>query len=501
MIAPLLYDDLRLILKPVDHIATPSLVHQSLLFSFASQPRAGTGFLTSATHWCSVKQSKARKEQLWVELDKLYNLLEHLRVLNINLQSQGPWPETLRNAWVEKISGFLRSLRARTNFSLTFTIEKNTIQVSQIVTSVPRLPIGLQVQVLGHLRIESNRWEPQARMQALASCCLVCRNWYDICHRELFGAASISLRTLRQLGGLVAAMSSATANPLGRSIVTLSFTSIAGIDPVYRVAPLYLATKLPSLQHVFIDGGDRPDTDHPHFLSLIRRTPTQRTFHGHTSLIVHLKYFTTVTRLRLSHMTFQSFWDFRRFVVALPALSHLRLDWIDLPDADPFRRPHGRVPSLFSAPRNLISIHATSLTWNPLWIWVMLHPAKPQQSRNPGVHPCLTPGDAETIYNLAFGLKFHDDKLNGIFSWSYNEGLQSCESVAQSTEENVVTLNLSRGFRLLATTRTSVYPSHRISFICPRFRDISASFISVTSLADQEQAHSTQGCPRCRSSI
>ncbi len=218
-------------------------------------------------------------------------------------------------------------------------------------------------------------------------------------------------------------------HPIGTFIVELSFPSNDGVNPLYHIALFYLAKKLPSLRSLVIDGGDTPDIDDPHLLSPLSRTATQLTYHAHSSLIAHLKHFSTVTQLRLSHMMFQSFWDFRRFIIAFPELSTLHLDRVDLPGSYPFQRRDGRVPSLLSVPQNLTSISAYGMKWNPLWIWVVPPQTRHRRPRIPHLLPSLTPHEAEAVYKLVVSLKFGHYRLNGAFDWMYNEEHQRCKFI------------------------------------------------------------------------
>ncbi len=155
--------------------------------------------------------------------------------------------------------------------------------------------------------------------------------------------------------------------PLSTSVIELRFITDT-VDCFYRMAPFYLAAKLPSLQRLVIDGGDQPFAN----LHWQHKARLGRTYLGHPSLSMYLKHFRNVTELRLSYITFQSFWDFRRFLDSLPALARLHVDQVNLPRSDPFRRPDGRVQSLFSPPQHLTQFSISApLCWNPLWIWVV----------------------------------------------------------------------------------------------------------------------------------
>ncbi len=158
--------------------------------------------------------------------------------------------------------------------------------------------------------------------------------------------------------------------------------------------------------------------------------PRMRLVYGHPSLAMHLRHFKTVTQLQLTNIIFQSFWVFRSFVVALPALSILRRDCVDLPHSDPFQRPDGRVPSLFSTPKNLSVTHTHRLKWNPLWIWVKPSQMRHRKPINPYQRPFLTPYDAEIIWRLGSTFEYNDFVPIGVFDWARNEANpERCRSI------------------------------------------------------------------------
>lgn len=245
------------------------------------------------------------------------------------------------------------------------------------------LPLNLRRQILAHVALSRSiagdtlllptldDRDLKDRTQTLASCCLVCKAWFRICHPQL--ARVISLRTPRQLQSLAVALSSAT-HPIGAHTTELSIPADSGC----HVALPYLSTKLPSLRYLAIEG-----------------YPTDR----YPSLVTHLQHFRTVTQLRLSQLSFYSFWDFRCVVLALPALSELHIHAVDLPDSNPFQGPSGSVPSLFSAPQTLRQLHIDGqVWWNPLWIWVAHSQTQYRKLINPT--PILNSRDADAIWQL-----------------------------------------------------------------------------------------------------
>ncbi len=262
--------------------------------------------------------------------------------------------------------------------------------------------------MLGYL--EWSHWDIDDRTQTLAACCLVCRDWFKVCRRELL--RTISLRTCRQLKSLAATLSS-TTHPIGTYIVELA---LSGDEHIFCEAPLFLAPKLLSLKHLSISG---------------IRTPIETALIDHPSLTMHLNHFRTVTELNLYNMSFRSFWDFRCVIVGLLALSSLCINDVDLPDTDPFQRLDRRVPPLFSAPQNLTHLsleHDRDWSWNPLWVWVS--PLPPWRWNRITTHPFpfLTPRDVETIRKLV-ELESYSG-LDGTFDWSYVEEFQQCKHMS-----------------------------------------------------------------------
>lgn len=227
---------------------------------------------------------------------------------------------------------------------------------------MPRpLPVKLQLRILGHL--EWDIWEADDRSRTLASCCLVCRAWCLMCQRELLSVTTIWTR--RQLRRLMAILSSETCS-IGAYITQLSLVADSDAEDksFHHMALFYLPTKLPSVRCLILHGTYIPVS--------LNRSSVYPLYLDHPSIPMHLKHFTTVTELHLSDIAFQSFWEFRRLVVALPALSSLYISAIDVVgDPDPFQKSDRRVPSLFSVPWNLVHLSlAVSTAWNPLWLWV-----------------------------------------------------------------------------------------------------------------------------------
>lgn len=266
---------------------------------------------------------------------------------------------------------------------------------------MPRqLPLNLQVEVLGH--IEWDEWRADDDLRTLLSCCLVCEAWCRICQKKLL--KFVEVRNYKELERVVASLSSATY-PIGTYVTHLSLEY-----SVCQIAPFYLATKLPSLRRLDIKG---PCLFSHHKPIVVR-----------SSLVMHLKHFNTVTELSLSGVSLQSFWDFHTLIIALPALSTLRLHDVQLLTSNPPRSSYGRLPSRSTFPQSSIKLSVTLVgshwNWNPLWMW-----ATPFQTRH---HPFLTLHDADVIWGfIQFVHLSRHGRVCSKIMWSYNEGHQQCE--------------------------------------------------------------------------
>lgn len=403
------------------------------VFFFQRKPNQKGTFLTLAVHTFDRSLALCEdhlvheleyKEHLpeshepdWNLLDRLYHGLQGLEALRVDFLHVPDefCGEELWKVWVERVIWSLRFLRTRKHLLLTFTVEGKVVPHQWPITT-HRLPWELQLHVLDHLEdLEAKR----RISRALAACCRVCKAWFRICHKMFL--KRISLVDPRQLKGLLTTLSSST-HPIGTYIVDLKLG-----NSLYHIATIYLATRLPSLDCLVIDGGGQ-------------------SFKSHRSVVAHLKYFRTVTELKLMNIKFQSFWDFRRLVVALPALSNLHISvGVHLPSSDPFQRLDGRVPSLFSTAHNLKHISfKTKLGWNPLWIWILPFPTRHRKlSNTPLLPPILTPHDAETIQKLVTLPKNggHDFQT---FDWSYSEKQQQCKMLYSGSPHRFMTSLCSR---------------------------------------------------------
>lgn len=344
------------------------------------------------------------KEPCWKIMDALFRRLDNLRALHFSLPLVHPCFRGPGVVWVgrTRIAWCLQSLRNRENFTLSFSVEE---EVVPCVVMPHTLPLELHLQVLRY--VVTNDWEVEDRIRALSACCAACRTWYHFCKGKFHTAV---LHTRRRLNKFRTSLSSSTSS-IGIGVTKLT---LAGNEHIFHFAPIYFARKLPSLQHLVIEGAQQPDP--------FEKTKQSDPFVPHDSLLMALGQFKTVTELSLSRLTFQSFWHFRRFIVALPELSHLRLSNVHLPDLDPFNQ---RVPSLYSTPQNLTNIFVKpSIAWNPLWLWTLPLHTLPRSTGNSHPHPFLTPSVGGIIAKLA---KLERAWSRSDFNWMYTEEHQQCK--------------------------------------------------------------------------
>lgn len=342
------------------------------------------------------------EETCWERMDALFHCLDNIRALHFSLPLVHRYFRGLEKVWLERVAWRLQFLRDRKNLALSFSVEGKVVPWVAMLWPRP-LPLELHLQVLGY--ITSKDWKPEDIVRTQLACCLVCRDWYHFCRGKFH---TIVLRARRQLNKLNTSLPSA-AYFIGLHVVQLS---LAGDEHIHSSAPVYLAGKLPSMRHLAIRGEDK-------------EFDQEISFVPHDSLFMGLRQYKTVTKLSLRDITFQSFWHFRRYIVALPALFHLHLDNVHLPDSDPFNQ---RVPSLYCKPRNLTNIVTNlSTNWNPLWLWTLPIYALPQSPGNPHLRPFLTPSDGDVMLKLV-ELSWWRDSLQRDFHWMYNEERQQCKS-------------------------------------------------------------------------
>ncbi len=266
------------------------------------------------------------------------------------------------------------------------------------------LPLNIQVHVLSHIEWDGRETNDDSR--ALACCRLVCKAWSHLCRRKLL--RTVFLRDWEGLNSVVASLTSQSATHL----ICTYITQLDLYHDMCHVAPLYLAKRLPSLRRLVLW---RPETHTP----LIVRS----------SLVMHLKHFRTVSELVLDNITFQSFWDFHRLTISLPALSFLQLLSVDLLDSDPFHSPHGRVPSLFAFPQSLTELYVQVPSgWNPLWIWITPFQTRRLKLSNPCSRPLLTLHDADIMWEPAKFVAVDNDRygIDSYLGWSFNQDRQQC---------------------------------------------------------------------------
>lgn len=425
---------------------------------FPFRPRPKVSFSSPHSHNTHILDRETDLEEpCWETMDAHICRLDNLRALQFKLPHVHPDFRGVEKAWMERIVWHLRLLRDRENFALSFAMGGEVILG---VLAMPRpLPVKLHLRVLEYAVLYD--WETEDKTRMLLVCCLVCRAWYDFCKTKFY---DIHLRSRAQLNKLRTHLSSST-HSIGNDVKKLT---LSGDDHIYHFAPIHLARKLTSLRYLAIKGTSgrhSTRTRAPLLHSLTGEVERVMPFFPHDCLLMALRQFKTVTELSLSHVAFQSFWHFRRFLVALPALSRLHLGKIYLPQPDPFNQ---RVPPPYHRLQNLMSITLHTRwtihrSWNPLWIWVLpVHTLPPPPTtRSPNTRPSLIPRDVEIISALI------EPELNwyieGDFAnWSYSADHQQCKSKsgAKLLAGGLITLVLLRRsrFRPVIVPRTREVP-------------------------------------------
>lgn len=219
----------------------------------------------------------------------------------------------------------------------------------------PYLPLELQFLILHDLGREHLR--RRNLPSTLVKCCLICRAWFPVAQKYLLN--SVDLKSDKHMRQLVSRIFN-PFEPIKLDIKELNIHSSTEFNenPFHHLVPYHTANRLlgPDVLRFFgceLDG----DGD---------------VFPVSTQLTMHLSHFRHVTSLSLHDFRFQTFWDLRRFVLALPVLSFLDLNGVTWPQ---FSKDLGRVPSLPFIARNLRKINCwrISAAHEVLWFWVTSH--------------------------------------------------------------------------------------------------------------------------------
>lgn len=267
------------------------------------------------------------------------------------------------------------------------------------------LPLELQFEVLGHIISEYTLYNDVCR-SCLIACCLVCMAWLPICQRALLDA--VDLHTYKQLIRFCDRLSSTHA-PVYTPTTSLSLNSTHGDKPLHHVAPLFLANKLPFLRTLSIWGSSKT------------------AFVVRSVLTMHINHFRATTYLKLWDLEFQSIWDFRRLVVAFPALVTLDIFSIGLHNIETFQQQR-RIPSLGPGSQKLRHLSISSCSgWDPLWLWVVSPTSQYRRTQNVPPYPMLSLHDIRTIGEVNDMIHKTLEPPSWKIEWEYDEGEQQCK--------------------------------------------------------------------------
>ncbi len=272
-----------------------------------------------------------------------------------------------------------------------------------------QFPVEVELEVLQYLEpsFSHGKLEWRSVTSTLVSCCLVCKAWRPICQKYLMKI--VHLRSRKQLEGIVPVLHSAIH--LGTSTRKLDLLPVKGEQPFHHVVPFYLATKLPSLERLQINGKTEAGF-----------------FPVHASLPMQLNQFRLVTSLALYSCLFQSFWDFRRVIVAFPALASLNISYTTWPD--PFQRI-GRPPPLLFTAQKLVEVSWNgNIGWQVVFLWATT--LKPQALKvDPVTYgqlcPVFTVDYARFIGEIIMSSKQAKSKLQNHLHWSFDSKGHQCE--------------------------------------------------------------------------
>ena len=277
----------------------------------------------------------------------------------------------------------------------------------------------LQFLILHHLGgLLSYYYHSHSWLSTLATCCLVCRTWFPVAQRYLL--ERVTLRSDKHLKQLVSRKST-SSDPIG---LVKELEILSGVKyhqrPFHHLVPLYTTNRLLCLKRLAF-WGSKGDGRKDVF-------PVSTQFRMHLSCLRH------VTCMELANFHFQSFWDLRRFVVALPALSSLSMRVVSWPQ---FSDGLGRVPSLPFSARTLRKIDCVMSSGSPdvPWFWVTTHKLPSLEHQMVAEYhiedryPAVTVKDAAIIgryiHKLGSGLFLN-------FEWTYSREYRCCRLLLYS---------------------------------------------------------------------
>lgn len=253
--------------------------------------------------------------------------------------------------------------------------------------------------------------------KALASCCLVCKDWVHVAMKALY--CFVFLRNVRQLMAFASTIDAFSKNAarVGHNsrIDTYRTYSINVFEdfmgsPCIHLIPLLLSTKLPYLRTLNL----RPWRYHGFSfrLTFIGLLPRFGSFLDH---------------LILADTRFQSFLDFRRMIASLHSLSRLRLTNVGWG----FNAALHLKPRLYTTSWSLSSVDAVKCQspWHIPILWMI--PSRSAQTRSfigytrgPS-HPAISEGDAQALCGFFAALPYPlevgwMDTQTATFRWKHD---------------------------------------------------------------------------------
>lgn len=282
---------------------------------------------------------------------------------------------------------------------------------------LPLLPLELQILILHHV---GNQFAPfkedSIKAKTLASCCLVCRAWFPVSQKYLLNR--VNLNRYRLLKNLVSREFDPT-EPMWSYPKQLNILPRIGFNerPFHHLVPYHTAGRFSCLVRLEFLGTEQGGNKE--IFPITKQFP------------MHLSHFRHVISLQLQDFHFQTLWDLRRFIVALPVLSYLYLDSVTWA---PFSDELGRVPSLPFIACKLRNINCWEMSalHEVLWFWVTSYRAPSlEHQRIAECHaedryPAFTIGDAAIIEKYIRELALPESQTVD-FKWDYSSDHRCCK--------------------------------------------------------------------------
>lgn len=292
--------------------------------------------------------------------------------------------------------------------------------------------------ILGNLYEErTNYYTELDGLTPLRSCSVVCKAWFPICRNYLMKA--VHIRSRSQLEEVLSALRSNRGDALGfhsTNKLLLGQTHCTDNRPFHHLAIHYLPPKLPRTKDLWFQLPVRVDQLQENRQEGTSEVHETATFPIPSSFPLMMRQFRALTHLVFWECRFDSLWDFRRIVVALPVLSDLTLRSITWPP--PFET-HPVSPIFFHTASQLVNVTINNCprSWEVIWLWTtsvtissltpLVSQSQFHNNQNQGVirHcPAFTTREAPFLGRVLEQLSFTDEIPKA--QWSHDRVSNTC---------------------------------------------------------------------------